>query len=72
MQEFERYEAAQPGVLGFVHFTRPPTAELLDDAVMGNRCADHGLYRRVYPARVRMAGRSHLYILFSENLGGKL
>src|SRR5262245_45353743 len=71
-QELERHKATQPGVLSLVEHTQAAPAQLFGYAIMGNRCADHGVYRRVYPAPIRMAGRSRPYILFSENLGGEL
>ena len=39
-QEFESDEAMQPRVLSLVHHTHPATAQLLDDAVMGDALAD--------------------------------
>ena len=42
-QEFQRDEAAERGVLGFVHHAHPAAAELLDDAVMRHGAADEWL-----------------------------
>ena len=40
-QELERHAAAELGVLGLVHHAHAPAAELLEDAVVGNRLANH-------------------------------
>ena len=40
-QELERHAAAELGVLGPVHHAPAPTAQLLQDAVVGNDLADH-------------------------------
>jgi hypothetical protein len=40
-QEFQGDETMQSSILGLVHHTHPPTAQLLDDAVVRNGLADH-------------------------------
>src|SRR5208337_1105977 len=40
-QEFERYEAAELGVLGLIDHTHPSAAQLLNDAVVGNGLTNH-------------------------------
>src|ERR1700722_4492124 len=42
-KEFERHEAVQAGVFGFVNDTHSATAEFLDDAVMRNRLIQQGV-----------------------------
>ena len=42
-QELQGDEAMQPRVFGFVNHAHPAAAELLDDAVMRNGLADHGV-----------------------------
>ena len=39
-QELKGDEAMQPRVLGFIHHTHPPAAQLLDDAVVRDGLAD--------------------------------
>ena len=41
-QKFERHKPAQLDILGLVNHTHSATAQLLDDAVMGNGLADEG------------------------------
>jgi hypothetical protein len=40
-QELQRDSTAKLGVLGFVDYSHPALAELCEDAVVGNRLADH-------------------------------
>src|SRR5579863_8874883 len=40
-QEFQRHEAMEFGVLGLVDDTHPAAAELLEDAIVGDRLANH-------------------------------
>ena len=42
-QELQGDEAMQPGVLGLVHDTHPATTEFLDDAVVRDGLANHGV-----------------------------
>ena len=42
-QEFHGNKAMQRSVLSLVHHTHPPTAQLLDDAVVRNGLTDHGV-----------------------------
>src|SRR5271155_201954 len=42
-QEFQRYEALQFGVFRFIDYAHPATAQLFQDAVMGDGAADQGL-----------------------------
>ena len=41
-QKLQRHQPAELGVLGLVDDTHAPATQLLDDAVMGNRLAEHG------------------------------
>ena len=41
-KRFERHLANEFGVLGQVHFTHATGAELFDDLVVMNLCANHG------------------------------
>ena len=41
-QKLERHHPAEPGVLGLIHDTHPAATELLENATVGNRFADHG------------------------------
>ncbi len=45
-QELQGHIAAQAGVLSLVDHTHPTTAELLQDFVVGNGLADHGVGTR--------------------------
>jgi hypothetical protein len=40
-QELEGYETVKAGVFGLVDHTHSAAAEFLNDAVVGNRLADH-------------------------------
>ncbi len=42
-QEFQGYEAMELDVLGLVHNTHSTTAQLLDDAIVRDGLADHGI-----------------------------
>ena len=42
-EELERYKTVQPCVLGLVHNTHAPTADLLDNPVVRDGLADHGV-----------------------------
>ncbi len=42
-QELQRYESVQRYVLSLVDHTHPAVAELLDDPIVGDGLADHGL-----------------------------
>ena len=44
-QEFESDKATEIRVLGLVHHTHPPAAQLLDNAVMRDGLADEGRSR---------------------------
>jgi hypothetical protein len=39
-QEFQRHGSFQARILGLIHHTHPPAAQLLEDAVMRERLAD--------------------------------
>lgn len=47
-QEFQRHQAAEPGVLGFIDDTHPAGPEFIQDAVMRDGLADY----RVHPSLV--------------------
>src|SRR5579864_8282275 len=40
-QEFQGHEAAEPRVLGFIHYSHATTAKLLDDAIVRDALSDH-------------------------------
>jgi hypothetical protein len=40
-EKFERDEAAEAGVLGFINNAHSPAAKLFDDSIMGDGFADH-------------------------------
>jgi hypothetical protein len=42
-QELKGDEAMQPRVFSFVNHAHPATAKLIDNPVMGNGLADHGV-----------------------------
>jgi hypothetical protein len=42
-QELQRHKTMQPHIFSFVNHSHSPSAELLDDAVMRNGLANHGL-----------------------------
>ena len=59
-KEFEGNGAAKVGVLGPVDDTHPATAELVDDAVMRDRLADHrGAILGRVPRQVKRGGNGH-------------
>ena len=42
-QELECNESLEAGVLGLVHHSHTAAAELFQDAIVGDRCADHSV-----------------------------
>ncbi len=42
-QKLQSHKAMQPRILGFVDHTHPATAELIDDTVVRDGLADHGI-----------------------------
>ena len=46
-QEFEGHAAAQRGVFGLVYHAHAPATQLLDNAIVGNSLAGHGMATRL-------------------------
>jgi hypothetical protein len=41
-QELERHESVQACIFGLVHNAHPTATKLFDNAIVGNRAAEHG------------------------------
>jgi hypothetical protein len=47
-KKLENCETVESSVLGFVHHAHPATAQLLDDAVMGDTLADELIFTHIF------------------------
>jgi secreted protein with Ig-like and vWFA domain len=63
-KEFERYGAAQPGVLSLIDHPHAAAPKFLDDAIVGNRLAQ--------PLLFALGGPAHLRVILGQGLGGHL